>query len=71
MSPRARPLLLFVLLLLLFPALGAGIRWVNDAQAELAWWEWALLGSLPVLLGLYLRYFSILACRGHCRPPEG
>ena len=71
MNPRLRPWLLFVLLLALFPALGVAVRWLDGSQAELAWWEWALLGSLPVLLGLYLRYFSILTCRGGCRPPEG
>jgi len=37
---------------------------------ELAWWEWGLAGALPILIGIYLRYFSIFGCgRGQCLTP--
>jgi hypothetical protein len=35
----------------------------------LVWWEWALVGALPVLLAIYVRYFSIFGC-GCCVSPE-
>lgn len=70
MSPRLRPWLLFVLLLALFPALGVAIRWLKGELSGLSGWETVLLLALPVLLWAYLRYFSILACRDACRPPQ-
>jgi len=43
--------------------------WRGDT---LAWWEWGVAGALPVLVGVYLRYFSVVG-RGDAQcldPPE-
>lgn len=41
--------------------------WRGDA---LLWWEGALVGVLPILIGIYLRYFSVFGCgRGQCLTP--
>jgi hypothetical protein len=66
MSPRARPLLLFLLLLLLFPAAASVARWWQGAA--LGWLEWAGVLAFPLLAWLWLRHFSVLGCR-HCPPP--
>lgn len=71
MSPRARPVLLFLLLLLLFPAITVFVQALRTGFAALTWWRWALLALLPVLAWWWLRHFSILGCRDACRPPEG
>lgn len=65
-----KPLLLFLLLLTLFPALSLLVHWLRDGQAPQTWWQWTLVLALPALLWLYFRHFSILACRKACRRPE-
>jgi uncharacterized membrane protein YhaH (DUF805 family) len=65
-----RAFLLFLLLLLLLPALSLLVHWWQDGQTPQAWWQWALVLALPLLLWWYFRHFSILACRKGCRPPE-
>jgi hypothetical protein len=70
-SPRLRPILLFLLLLALFPAIATFVQALRTGFAGLAWWQWVLLALLPVLAWLWLRHFSILGCRDACRPPRG
>lgn len=43
-------------------AIVAAAKWAEGAP--LAWWEWGLAGALPILIGIYLRYFSFLGCDG-------
>lgn len=62
MSPRLRPLLLFLLLLALFPAIGVAVQVAGEGWAGLSFWQWLLLAALPLLAWLWLRHFSILAC---------
>lgn len=65
-----RPFLLFLLLLLLFPALSLVLPWLAGDGPAPSGWEWGALLALPILLWLWLRYFSIFACRiGHCAAP--
>lgn len=46
----------------------AAVKWWRGG--ELAWWEWGLAGALPILIGIWLRYFSIFGCgRGQCLAP--
>lgn len=69
MSPRHKPYALFALLLALFPAIATLVEAYARGFADLAWWQWALLGALPALAWLWLRHFSILGCRA-ARAPE-
>lgn len=59
-----RPLRLFLLLLLLFPALTTLVRAWRTGFAALAWWQWLLIALLPGLAWLWLRHFSLLGCSG-------
>jgi hypothetical protein len=61
-----RPLRLFLLLLLLFPALTTFFTAWQSGFAALAWWQWLLIALLPGLLWLWLRHFSMLGCRRDC-----
>lgn len=68
--PARKPVLLFFLLLALFPALGSVVRLVQgEALAALDW-----LGILvfPLLLWLWWRHFSRFGggavCHGGCLP---
>ncbi len=63
-----RPLLLFGLLLLLFPAVSALFTGLRDGFATLAVWQWALVLLLPGLVWLWYRHFSRLGCRDGCAP---
>lgn len=65
-----RPLLLFLLLLLLFPAVSTSFTALQTGFDSLAWWQWALVALLPALAWLWLRHFSALGCRDTCRPPR-
>jgi hypothetical protein len=55
----------------------AGAKWWRGEP--LVWWEWILVGALPLLLAIYWRYFSVFGCgRGECLlreerkpPPQG
>lgn len=65
MSPRTKPILLFLLLLLLFPAIGSVVRWWQGQ--DLSPLEWAGVLAFPLLAGLWVRHFSILGCKGACQ----
>ena len=69
MNARYKPLWLFLLLLLLFPAIATLVKVVDSGMAALERWEWALLIALPLLAWLWLRHFSVLGCREGCRLP--
>ena len=64
-----RPLVLFLLLLLLFPAVSVLVGAVRDGFEDLAGWQWLLLLLLPVLAWGWWRYFSVFGCRAACRQP--
>jgi hypothetical protein len=59
---------LFLLLLLLFPAISTFVTALKGGFTALAWWQWGLLALLPGLAWLWLRHFSVLACHEGCRP---
>lgn len=42
------------------------VVWWRDELAETGVWEWFWVGSLPILIIVYLRYFSVL--RPDCTP---
>ena len=70
MTPRFKPILLFFLLLALFPALGSVVRaWQGEALNVL---DGLGLIAFPVLLVLWWRYFSRFGgaarCAGGCLP---
>jgi hypothetical protein len=65
---RWRPVLLFLLLLVLFPATSSLVRWLaGDSLDPL---EWLGVAAFPVLAWLWLRHFSVLGCRAGCAPPD-
>ncbi len=69
-DPRLKPVLLFFLLLALFPAIGSVARLVQgEAPAPL---DWLGIGAFPLLLWLWWRYFSRFGggatCQGGCLP---
>jgi hypothetical protein len=65
---RWRPVLLFVLLLLLFPATSSLVRWL--AGDSLGLLEWLGVAAFPVLAWLWFRHFSVLGCQTGCAPPD-
>lgn len=65
---RWRPVLLFLLMLALFPAVGSLATWLRGEAMQL--WDWLGLIALPPLAWLWLRYFSVFACRRSCLPRE-
>ncbi len=65
----ARALALFVVLLLLFPALGILVQLCTQGPDALHGWQWGLLMLLPGLLWVWGRHYSILGCGGACPPP--
>lgn len=65
---RWRPALLFLLLLVLFPATSSLVRWLDGESLDLV--EWLGVAALPVLAWLWLRHFSVLGCRAGCAPPD-
>lgn len=71
MSPRLRPLALFALLLLLFPAIAVFVQALQAGFAGLSWWEWSLIAALPALAWVWFRHFSVMGCRDDCRHPQG
>jgi hypothetical protein len=68
---RRKPFYLFILLLALFPAIGNLVAAVESGFQGLAWWQWGLLAALPGLAWIWLRHFSVLACRDACRLAPG
>ncbi len=65
---RWKPLLLFLLLLVLFPAIGRVAAWLRGEV--MAFWDWLGVLAFPLLAWLWLRHFSILGCRESCLPPD-
>jgi hypothetical protein len=63
-NPRLKPILLFLLLLLLFPATTSLARWFQGATLSIL--EWFGVLAFPVLAWLWLRYFSVLGCKDAC-----
>lgn len=78
MTPWRRPILLFFLLLALFPAISAVAKLAEQGWAELVWWERLLALAFPILSWFWLRHFSILGCQAcgiasdseSCKTPE-
>lgn len=65
---RWKPVLLFLLLLALFPAIGSVAAWLRgDAMTLL---DWLGVLAFPLLAWLWVRHFSILGCRESCLPPD-
>ena len=64
-----RPLVLFLLLLLLFPAVSVLVGAVRNGFGYLAGWQWLLLLLLPALAWGWWRHFSVFGCRAACRQP--
>lgn len=64
-----RPLALFLLLLLLFPAVSVLVGALRDGFEDLDGWQWALLLLLPVLVWIWWRHFSVFGCGASCRQP--
>ena len=68
MRTIAKIALAFAFMVAFLESVSAGAKWRRGD--ELGWWEWALVGALPVLIGIYLRYFSIFGRRnGRCLTP--
>lgn len=65
-----RPLLHFLLLLLLFPAVSTLFAALQAGFSTLAWWQWGLIALLPGLIWLWLRHFTIIGCSTACRPQD-
>jgi hypothetical protein len=65
---RWKPVLLFLLLLLLFPAIGSLATWLRGEP--MTPWNWLGVLAFPLLAWLWLRHFSVLSCREGCLPPE-
>lgn len=65
-----RPLGIFLIWMVLFPAIATLARALDEGFRTLAAWEWALLAAAPIAFWLWLRNFSLLACRNvdACRP---
>ncbi len=66
MNPRRKPLYLFVLLLVLFPAIGVFVEAIETGFSNLAWWQWGLVAILPALAWIWFRHFSAIGCRDAC-----
>jgi hypothetical protein len=65
---RWKPVLLFFLLLLLFPAAGSLVRWSEGESMGLLDWFGVL--AFPLLAWLWFRHFSVLGCREGCESPD-
>ncbi|MCU0937152.1 MAG: hypothetical protein MUF66_14115 [Gammaproteobacteria bacterium] len=47
----------------LFQSVTVTVAWWTGELADPGAWDWLWIGALPVLVGVYLRFFSILGCR--------
>lgn len=63
MKQARRVLGLFAVLLALFQSLPVAAEAWQAGRWPQTWTDWLRLALLPVALWLYLRYFSIFACR--------
>jgi hypothetical protein len=60
----------------LFQSITVTERWWSGELSDPGPWEWLWIALLPALVGVYLRYFSILGCGRGCAggteaPTEG
>lgn len=46
----------------LFQSVTVTVAWWTGELARPGLWEWLWIGLLPVLVGAYLRYFSVVGC---------
>jgi hypothetical protein len=46
----------------LFQSVTVTVAWWSGELRQPRVWDWTWIGALPVLVGAYLRYFSILGC---------
>lgn len=67
MNSRWRPLILFCLLVALFPAIGSVVRWTQGEILSAS--DWLGIAAFPALAWIWFRHFSILGCRDACRLP--
>ena len=65
---RWKPVLLFLLLLLLFPAIGSLGAWLRGEPMSML--DWLGVLGFPLLAWFWMRHFSILGCREICLPPD-
>lgn len=68
LDPRWKPLFLFVLLLLLFPATSSVVGLFEGEALDM--WEWLGVIAFPLLAWFWLRHFSVLGCREGCAMPD-
>lgn len=64
LDPRCKPILLFLLLLCLFPATHSLVTWYRGEP--MGFGDWLGVAAFPLLAWLWLRYFSVLGCREGC-----
>jgi hypothetical protein len=65
---RWKPVLLFLLLLFLFPATGSLVRWIEGEPTGLL--DWLGVFAFPFLAWLWLSHFSVFGCREGCEAPD-
>jgi uncharacterized membrane protein YhaH (DUF805 family) len=65
---RWKPVFLFVLLLLLFPATTSVARWIEGNALGI--WEWLGVIAFPLLAWVWARHFSVLGCEEGCARPD-
>ncbi len=65
---RWKPVLLFFLLLFLFPAIGSLATWLRGGPMTA--WDWLGVFAFPLLAWFWFRHFSILGCREGCALPD-
>lgn len=70
MNPRRKPFYLFVLLLVMFPAIGVFVQAIDSGFTQLTWWQWGLVSALPAMAWIWFRHFSVLGCRDRCDNAE-
>lgn len=75
-SPIARALLPLAAFMAfgfaLVQSITVAVDWWQGRLVQAGWWEWLWLALLPVLIGIWLRYFSIFrpGCRACALPDE-
>lgn len=65
----ARMAVLFTLFVSLALAIKATVKWWQGTTA-MTTWDWFWLALFLPLLYIYLRHFSVLACKDSCAPPR-
>jgi hypothetical protein len=62
-QPVLRVLALMVLLMLLFYSVSVTVAWWRGEIALTSGGNWCWVGLLPILIGVWWRYFSIFGCK--------